>query len=332
MGSSPRSPTTSWDGGIEPAQTRCNFGIALDRAEPWGGGRIEGRVEPQRDPTSATDRGQPALRSLPGSTSRRSSSARSASAASHLLGPATDARRAHLARRARLVGGRRARQPRGELAALRVRHPRRAPAGLRGNVQRRFASASWRSGPDASVTRSCRSRCSSASRSRSRVSGSRRPRSARGGCSSTDPSEKDGAVGGCRVRYEPRQAARPSPSRERRASRSFVAACPDEVRIIALSARLSLALPSPRRSRGVLATRGRRGRGGLPDHELPPIRLPRVRVDGGSSGISLPRGAGWPGVTDDPVEPRVDDQKCGREQADVQILRLEGVDPQVGAR
>ena len=48
------------------------------------------------------------------------------------------------------------------------------------------------------------------------------------------------------------------------------------------------------------------------------------------SGISLPRGAALgSGVTDDPVEPRVDDQKCGREQADVQILRLEGVDPQV---
>ena len=31
--------------GYPPAQTAADFGIALDRAEPWGGGRVEGRIE-----------------------------------------------------------------------------------------------------------------------------------------------------------------------------------------------------------------------------------------------------------------------------------------------
>ena len=31
--------------GYPPAQTAADFGISLDRAEPWGGGSVEGRVE-----------------------------------------------------------------------------------------------------------------------------------------------------------------------------------------------------------------------------------------------------------------------------------------------
>jgi hypothetical protein len=42
--------------GIEPPQEARTFGIALDTAEPWGGGRIEGRVERRgrRDPRRFT--------------------------------------------------------------------------------------------------------------------------------------------------------------------------------------------------------------------------------------------------------------------------------------
>ena len=72
-------------------------------------------------------------------------------------------------------------------------------------------------------------------------------------------------------------------SRERRASRSFVAACPDEVRIIARRApRSPLAHSAPRRGRGVARDARHRDRGRLPDHELPPVRLPGLRVEGGS--------------------------------------------------
>jgi hypothetical protein len=47
-------------------------------------------------------------------------------------------------------------------------------------------------------------------------------------------------------------------------------------------------------------------------------------------GVSLPRGAALgTGVADDPVESPADDAKCGREQADVELLRLAGVDPKV---
>jgi hypothetical protein len=35
--------------GIEPAEEARGFAITLDQAEPWGGGRIEGRVERRRE-------------------------------------------------------------------------------------------------------------------------------------------------------------------------------------------------------------------------------------------------------------------------------------------
>ncbi len=35
--------------GFAPAQTAAGFGISLDVAEPWGGGRVEGRVERRGD-------------------------------------------------------------------------------------------------------------------------------------------------------------------------------------------------------------------------------------------------------------------------------------------
>ncbi len=37
-----------WGRSIEPARRSASFGLVLDTAEPWGGGRIEGRVESRK--------------------------------------------------------------------------------------------------------------------------------------------------------------------------------------------------------------------------------------------------------------------------------------------